>query len=531
MKIWLVSMECTGIAEAGGVKDVTYSLCDNFSRNGHDVTLFIPYFGCTRLDSLENFKKDGARACVGMCGQQVEVTFSTARFISGSAKVVFVNHLAYSEKNAVYVYTEEDEKKNGENRKGMGHRDAHFLDSLLCKAVAAYGAASGESPDILHCQDASTAMTPAFIELMKPGHFSSTKSVVTIHNAGPAYHHEFSDMAQAVYYTELPWNWIQDAMNENRVEPFLLAAPFSTLTTVSTYYAEEITDEAYSPSTDGLSGIFHRKNIEVVGITNGIDYYKYSPEHPEISRLPFAMNPYEGDFKGKLKNRKFFMELCGGQEEREDGPGPSERKAFLENFTRHGFLEPSDDLERTFFLTYHGRLVWQKGLHILADALEILLPQEKDVRVAIVGQGDSTLEHRMQEIAGSFPGKIVYLKGYNRPLSRLSVAQADFAVFPSNFEPCCLEDFVAQLFGTIPIAHATGGLKKIIDGETGFLYSPNDGRTLAESIGKAIRLKAEEPQTLNDMAVWASNYVRLFYSWQYVTERYLNLFKKILQKD
>ena len=42
MKIWIVSMECAGIVEAGGVKDVTYALCENFAKEGNDVTLFIP---------------------------------------------------------------------------------------------------------------------------------------------------------------------------------------------------------------------------------------------------------------------------------------------------------------------------------------------------------------------------------------------------------------------------------------------------------------------------------------------------------
>ena len=42
MNLWCVSMECAGIAEAGGVKNVTYSLCKEFSLLGHCVTLFIP---------------------------------------------------------------------------------------------------------------------------------------------------------------------------------------------------------------------------------------------------------------------------------------------------------------------------------------------------------------------------------------------------------------------------------------------------------------------------------------------------------
>lgn len=531
MKIWLVSMECAGLSEAGGVKDVTYALCDNFAKKDNDVTLFIPFFGCTKTDKIKNLKKNVYSTTVSMCGQDIELSYSTARFSETKAKIVFVEHLAYSEKKAVYVYTEEEEKANPEFVRGTGHRDSHFLDSLLCKAVAAYGKIAGKSklPDVVHCQDASAAMTPAFMALMKPDFFSETKSVVTIHNAGPAYHHEFRDINEAFYYTELPWNWISEAMNESRVEPFLLASQFAHLTTVSTYYAEEITDSAYRSATDGLSSIFQEKKIRVTGITNGIDYYRYSPEIPEISRLPYAVNPFEGDLGGKLKNRRFFLELCKETDDTEKFAEnlPDEYRRYMKDFTRFGFLSPSSDDKKTLYLSYHGRLVWQKGISVLSDALEALLPQMENIRVAIVGQGDANLERRVKELAFRFPGKLVYLKGYNRGLSRLSVAQADFAVFPSDFEPCGLEDFIAQLFGTIPIAHATGGLKKIIDEETGFLYSPNDSGTLCSMIRKAEDLKMNHLKTLKSMATWASNYVRIFYSWQYVSEKYLNLFRNL----
>ena len=532
MKIWIVSMECAGISEAGGVKDVTFSICENLSKRGHEVTLFIPYFGCTTLDNLKDFKSGTARTSVFLCAQQIDVTYSTARFLNSNVNVVFVNHLAFLEKKAVYVYTKEEENKNPRHECGKGHDDFHFLDTLLCSAVAGYGKIKNiHAPDIVHCQDASTAMTPVFIELLRPDFFKETKSVVTIHNAGGAYHHDFSNIDEASYYTALPWNWLQNSMNGQRVEPFLIAAQFSLLTTVSTFYAEEITDPSYSESTDGLSNVFYQKNITVKGITNGIEYSMYSPENTKISLLPYAMNPCKRDFKGKLKNRKFFLELC----EKTDDFSlfarslPENRKKYLENFIRHGFLSKVDDEKNCIFLTYHGRLVWQKGLHVLSDAMDVILNEMENVRVSVAGQGDPQIENKLEKLSLKYPGKIVYFKGYNPSLSRLCVAQADFAVFPSDFEPCCLEDLVAQVFGTIPIANATGGLKKIIDGETGFLYSPNKPEELCDAIRRASNLKFKEPETFCDMAVWTASYVKIFNSWKHVTDKYLNLFRKIIQ--
>ena len=544
MKIWVVSNECSGLSEAGGVKDVTYSLCENFSQK-NDVTLFIPLYGCTNLSCIKFLPEKELEGKVSLCGQNISVKFARAMLISAGIKVVFIKHQAYSEKKGVYVYTQEEEKENPMHARGMGHEDVHFLDSLLCKAVALYGTMAGKNqePDIIHCQDASTALTPAFVELLKPEYFKKTKSVVTIHNAGPAYHHEFSDLNEAIWFTELPWNWLTESMNGQRIEPFLISSKFACLTTVSTFYAEEISKPQENDYTDGLSRIFYEREIEVKGITNGIDYFQYAPEYPEISLLPYSMNPFYGKLDGKLKNRDFFLSLCKNEELCEEKTDDNEKvkskknqkmegeevslpkkEKYLTNFLRFGFLEAS---KKAVYFVFHGRLVWQKGIHVLCDAIKELLQSNDFLRFIIVGQGDPQIEKKLEELADNNPGKIVFFEGYNHCLPRLAVSQADFSLLPSSFEPCCLEDFISQLFGTLPLAHATGGLKKIIDGETGFLYSPNTKESISSCILKAAELKINDPETIKNMIVWASNYVRTVYSWEFVTEKYIKLFRAL----
>ena len=58
MTLWFVSMECANIAEAGGVKNVTFSLCKEFALLGHKVSLFIPVFKCNSWDKLSDVQKD-----------------------------------------------------------------------------------------------------------------------------------------------------------------------------------------------------------------------------------------------------------------------------------------------------------------------------------------------------------------------------------------------------------------------------------------------------------------------------------------
>jgi starch synthase len=50
-------------------------------------------------------------------------------------------------------------------------------------------------------------------------------------------------------------------------------------------------------------------------------------------------------------------------------------------------------------------------------------------------------------------------------------AGSDFLLMPSRFEPCGLSQMYAQRYGSLPIAHRTGGLADTIeDGVTGFLF-------------------------------------------------------------
>ena len=138
MKIWNVSMECAGIAEAGGVKNVTFSLCKEFADLNHKVTLFIPVFKCNTWDLITDYS-DLFNAEVNICGKKEAVTYTKGICKDGNFDVVFVNHPVFAEKEAIYTYTEHEQSLNPEFKKGDGHKDGLFIDILFQKAVCEYG--------------------------------------------------------------------------------------------------------------------------------------------------------------------------------------------------------------------------------------------------------------------------------------------------------------------------------------------------------------------------------------------------------
>ena len=153
-----------------------------------------------------------------------------------------------------------------------------------------------------------------------------------------------------------------------------------------------------------------------------------------------------------------------------------------------------------------------------------MLEKNSGARFIINGQGEESLREMCRSFAQENRGRVVFFYGYEKSQSRLFTASADFAVLPSDFEPCGTEDFIAQIFATIPVAHATGGLKKIIDGKTGFLYAPNDAKTLSEILLRRAREKEEEPERFRAIIREASRHVKTRYSWESVAREYEALY-------
>ena len=115
-----------------------------------------------------------------------------------------------------------------------------------------------------------------------------------------------------------------------------------------------------------------------------------------------------------------------------------------------------------------GVLPGKKGLDVLAKSAQLVLDHVPEARFVVLGQGDPVLESNLVRMSMRYNGRFVFLGGYERSLARMAVATSDFLVLPSMFEPCGLEDYIGQIYGTIPVAHAVGGLKKIENGPERF---------------------------------------------------------------
>ena len=457
-KLWLVTREYAGIAEAGGLKTVVKALAEGAQKQGAEVTVFLPAYSFIQQKTQKLFT-----TTVMANGQEYHIQFLNMQV--GNTSFILIDTPLFSGKEGIYTYTEH-EAVTQQKTKGQAYDDTNEMNIVFQLAIVEYASAIArtELADVIHCHDGQTAFLPALFaqKAHEKSEFSHIRFFITIHNAGDSYRQQLYDKEYAHRLTGLDYCVLENGMIEESIEPFLVSAHYAQLTTVSPWYADELCGVTPTPFSARFSQALAEKNINIIGITNGIDYNAYDPNNTEVSLLPFSFNPRVQDFNGKYACRTSFLQDLLNQNNKF-------KTAYIEHF---GTLEPSDN--KLLYIAYHGRIVHQKGINILLETIQKLCARESRFRFLIMGQGTSDFETACAHIAEQNKGKVVFFKGYDKKIARLVSAISDVIVLPSLFEPCGLEDFIAQIYGTIPIAHAIGGLQKIKDGKTGFLFSVHD---------------------------------------------------------
>jgi starch synthase len=299
------------------------------------------------------------------------------------------------------------------------------------------------SPSILHLHDWQTALVPALVREQR----LPFRTVLTLHNA--AYQGSFpaSDFA----LTNLPSHWMAPTGLEfygglNLLKGGILAA--DALTTVSATYRREL----LSPEGGcGLHEVLRGRADALQVVPNGVDPERWNPAPFFSAEAP----------EGKAQCRRELLVETGL---RPDPSGP--------------------------VFAMLGRLADQKGFDVLLPLLPKLFAD--DVRLIVAGDGSATLRRDLLAACRQHPAKFAFLPEWDADLPKRLYAGADVLLVPSHFEPCGLAALNALRFGTVPVAHATGGLlENLTDYESGaaagnaLLYRHDSSAALWDAIGRA----------------------------------------------
>jgi starch synthase len=323
-------------------------------------------------------------------------------------------------------------------------------------------------PSVLHLHDWQTALVPALVREQR----LPLRTVLTLHNA--AYQGAFptSDFA----LTNLPSHWMAPTGLEfygglNLLKGGILTA--DALTTVSSTYRREL----LSPEGGcGLHEVLQSRADSLHVIPNGVDPERWNPSPFFSAETP----------EGKLECRTALLVETGL---RPNPTGP--------------------------VFAMFARLADQKGFDVLLPLLPRLFTD--DVRLIVAGDGSATLRRDLLAACRQHPAKFAFLSEWDVDFPKRLFAGADALLVPSHFEPCGLAPLNALRFGTVPVAHATGGLLENLadyDPTTGagnaLLYRNDSSAALWDALGRTGAL-------FRDKTAWRQpvrNAMRTVFSWE-----------------
>ena len=150
----------------------------------------------------------------------------------------------------------------------------------------------------------------------------------------------------------------------------------------------------------------------------------------------------------------------------------------------------------------------QKGCQLLSDILFRTVSDYWDEKLQIVMVANGSYQDIFRHIAGFHNIRNrVGICNFDEATSRLGYAASDFVLMPSLFEPCGLPQMVGSLYGSLPLAHDTGGLHDTVtditeDGTSGngFIFRDYDANALRWSIDQAMAFH-KKPEAFREATI------------------------------
>jgi len=478
MKVIFASSEVQPLTKTGGLADVSGSLPVALRELGDDVRILMPAYPGA-VDGLRDLERVSKLQVAG-CAQPVGILRGS---LTQSDTPV---HLV----DAPWLFARAGAPYTGPDGRDWPDNPERF--ATFCRVIAAAAqnhAGLGWQPDVVHCNDWQTGLTPALLTL----HEQRPATVFTIHNL--AYQGLFP---RSVYQQlDLPPEWwsmhaLEFYGNFSFMKGGLAFADW--LTTVSPSYAREIRSPALGY---GLEGLLQARSDRLLGILNGANYEEWDPAHDTFLQSRYGPDSLD---KGKaLAKKNLQAEL--GLPKRADTP----------------------------LLGYVGRMVEQKGIDLIVAMLPWLA--ERDVQVVALGSGEPHYESALQAAAQTHPAQIGVHIGFSEALAHRITAGADALMMPSRFEPCGLNQIYSLHYGTVPIVRRTGGLAdtvihavpRTLDNRsaTGFVFDEPTTESLIQAVRSTLSCYRNTPDAWRELM---HSGMRQDFGWTYSAREYHSLY-------
>jgi starch synthase len=480
MRIAVLASEGAPYAKSGGLGDVMEALPAALKRiEGNEVVLILPYY---------NKIKTNAKYAVERVAQ-VTVQLGWRQQYCGVMKLT-------NREDGVQVYfIDNDYYFGGRTGAIYGDGDDSERFAFFSKACLETLREINYIPDVIQCNDWQTALVPTMLSAWFRPAFPNTRVMYTIHNI------EYQGWAGGEFFHDvlgLPWEY-RGVLDMNGSVNMMKGAiqTADLVTTVSETYARELMYPYYA---HGLDGILTDAAWKLTGITNGIDTGTFNPATDPALPAHYDEKTFR---EGKAAVKAALQEEVG--------------------------LPVKPDVPLMVMVT---RLAGHKGLDLLCYCARQLL-WEEDCQLLILGTGEKQFEGFFAQLAQEYPDRVAAKITFNLALASRIYAGGDIYLMPSKSEPCGLSQMNAMRYGTVPVVHATGGLKDTVPGcdenghgGLGFTFQSYNADDFLAAVKRAIHLYRDNREGFE-----ALQYTEMTqdFSWNVPAGRYMELFERMIK--
>ncbi|OGV61799.1 MAG: glycogen synthase [Lentisphaerae bacterium RIFOXYC12_FULL_60_16] len=467
-------------AKAGGLADVSAALVSALFDLGADVHVALPHY--RRMFAID-------------VGRLINDELRMFRSRLPNTRIHLAEDRVFYYRNSVYGYD------HVENPKIALAFQREVINNILPEV----------QPDLIHCNDWMTGLIPAMARRMNIPCLMTVHNIHTYDSTLSAIEDSGVDAAvfwKYLYFKRVPSNY-EESRDSNLVD-LLASGIFGShfINTVSPTFLHEVVDGRHDFVPPQIRQEMAQKLKAgcAFGILNAPDP-SFDPARDTNLAATYTADTH---IDGKLANKLAFQERAGL---RRDPHAPI--------FFWPSRLDPI-----------------QKGCQLLTDILYRVISRywKDNLQVALVANGPYQKHFRDILRHHDFYGRVAVCD-FDEGLSHLAYAASDFCLMPSRFEPCGLPQMISALYGTLTVAHDTGGLHDTVhhldvskDRGNGFVFETYDSNGLSWAMDQAMAFYHLPAEVRRVQLARVMRESATEFNHGVAAKRYIDMYEQMLQR-
>jgi len=205
---------------------------------------------------------------------------------------------------------------------------------------------------------------------------------------------------------------------------------------------------------------------------------------------------------------------------------PAKRIISVPNGVNTQLFYPNNERINHHNIVFIGRLVAEKGVRTLIQAIAILQDEFPNISLDIIGDGYDKKELQNMAKDLKLEQSVFFLGKKNKIYVFLN--RADIYVQPSLHEGLPNSLIEAMACGLPVVVTNVGGMPDIVkDSVDGFVVEPSNVNSLVNAIRKLLY----NPALRDQMGAAGRSKIEKYYSLEFVTDNYITLYQQLLNRD